>query len=432
MRSHCYLTYITQLAAAFVTGVTPAGAATLAAWVQLGPGSQVNARAITDNTACPLLQADGAFLAMRTRSDPETPFGNVKTAPFPVRACEVEVPASTVSLRLGDKPLPLPPKDLRRVVLLGDTGCRLRITDTGVYEVQDCNDAKAWPYPKLAAHAAQARPDLVIHLGDYHYRESPCPRGRAGCEGSPFGYGWDVWNLDFFLPSAPLLAAAPWLMVRGNHEDCDRAGEGWFRLLDSAPLAQECRDLTGFFVSKPGNMGFVVMDGARTNDPVGDASKLVETLQRQFAQVRDSIPVEAWLLTHRPMNALRADALGKGNVVENSVQQAAIGEDLPAGVRMVVSGHNHFFEALDFTAIRPPQLVVGTGGDKLTPPSPEPLVGKYVNGARVSAGMAWSGFAYMVWDKGDAIWEGTLFDEDGQSILHCRLINRWLGCSRYE
>jgi hypothetical protein len=63
---------------------------------------------------------------------------------------------------------------------------------------------------------------------------------------------------------------------------------------------------------------------------------------------------------------------------------------------MVVSGHNHFFQALDFAGVRPPQQVVGTGGDKLTPLPPEPIVGKYVNGARVAAGLAWTGFAYMV------------------------------------
>jgi len=38
------------------------------------------------------------------------------------------------------------------------------------------------------------------------------------------------------VPAAPLLAAAPWLLVRGNHESCDRAGQGWWRFLDPRPL----------------------------------------------------------------------------------------------------------------------------------------------------------------------------------------------------
>ena len=112
------------------------------------------------------------------------------------------------------------------------------------------------------ASLATARPDLVIHVGDYHYREDACPAGHAGCAGSPFGYGFDAWNADFFGPAAPLLAAAPWVMVRGNHEDCSRAGEGWFRFLDRAPMEPTCRDFTGDFVAKLGDFGIVVVDGA--------------------------------------------------------------------------------------------------------------------------------------------------------------------------
>ncbi len=76
----------------------------------------------------------------------------------------------------------------------------------------------------------------MIHVGDYVYRETPCPEGNTTCAGSPWGYGWDVWNADFFEPAAPLLANAPWLVVRGNHENCARAGEGWLRFLDPLPM----------------------------------------------------------------------------------------------------------------------------------------------------------------------------------------------------
>jgi hypothetical protein len=31
------------------------------------------------------------------------------------------------------------------------------------------------------------------------------------------------------------LRAAPWIVVRGNHEICRRAGPGYFRLLDPTP-----------------------------------------------------------------------------------------------------------------------------------------------------------------------------------------------------
>jgi len=403
---------------------TAAAATTLAAWVQLGPGKQISARAITDAAPCPTLQVDGAPRAMRTRSDPWARVGKVPSAAFPVWGCEADVPFGTALVTLDGKRLPLPPAQLRRVVVIGDTGCRLK----GESEVQDCNDPDAWPYSKIAAHASEARPELVIHVGDYHYRETACPTGRGGCQGSPFGYGWDAWNADFFLPSAPLLAAAPWLLVRGNHEDCDRAGEGWFRFLAATPLPDRCSDLTGFFISQPGDMAFVIMDGAKAVDEDPDPATVIQTLRSQLSEIRAAIPSEAWLITHRPMNAMRS-AFGQGpDTIENRIQQVAIGDELPLGVHLVVSGHNHFFQALDFAGLRPPQLVVGTGGDKLVPIPREALVGKEVNGARVVNATARYGYGYMVWDKTDFGWTGTLFDENGALTERCRLLGRRLVC----
>jgi hypothetical protein len=194
--------WFTLCALSCASMTTMAAAATLAAWVQLGPGKEITARAITDTPSCPTLQVDGVPLPMRTRSHPATVLGNVPSATFPVRGCEATVPFGASTLLLGDKRLPLPPRELRRIVVIGDTGCRLK----GTFEVQDCNDPETWPYAKIVAHVVEVRPDLVIHVGDYHYRETACPAARSGCQGSPFGFGWDVWNADFFLPSAPLLS----------------------------------------------------------------------------------------------------------------------------------------------------------------------------------------------------------------------------------
>ena len=340
---------LTVIALVCISLRTPAEAATLAAWVQLGPRGEVSARVITNDSACPTLRMDGAPLPMKARSDPEAVLAGVSKASFPVRGCEAVIAPGAQALLLDDRPLPLPRRELRRVVILGDTGCRLK----GAFAIQDCNDPNAWPYAKIVAHAVAARPDLVIHLGDYHYRETACPAGWRGCEGSPFGFGWDAWNADFFAPSAPLFAAAPWLLVRGNHEDCERAGEGWFRLLAAVSLASRCGDLTGFFVTETGGMGFVVMDSASATDPSGDPQPLLRKLAAQFAEIRDTIPGESWLLTHRPMNALRSSPAGPDSV-ENRIQQAAIGDALPPSVRMIVSGHNHFFQALDFDGVRAP------------------------------------------------------------------------------
>ena len=77
------------------------------------------------------------------------------------------------------RPMPVVPAIVRRVVVLGDTGCRIQNRT-----VQDCNNPAAWPFRIIAERAAARRPDLVIHVGDYYYRESACLAGHAACAGS--------------------------------------------------------------------------------------------------------------------------------------------------------------------------------------------------------------------------------------------------------
>ncbi len=396
----------------------------LARWVQLGPDGTSSVRAIADE-ACPSVTFDGTAVAMGVRSEPSQSFGGVKPAQFPMRGCEVAVPPGSVAAELDGKALPLPRPDPQRIVMFGDSGCRLKTGDA----VQACNDPNAWPFPKVAAAAAAARPDLVIHVGDYEYREDACPAGDTGCAGSPSGYGWEPWNADFFQPAAPLLAVAPWVMVRGNHEDCSRAGEGWFRFLDRLPMEPACRDLTGDFVARLGNFGVIVVDGAKAADPKGDPGELVALLRRQFLEVADKVPDYAWLTTHRPLNGVLAKPGGaQSNLVSNAVLQLALGPNMPASVRMIVSGHIHFFQALDFGGVRPPQLVVGTGGDNLDLKPPSDVVGTDVNGVKVVNSTTEPRFGYMVWDRIGNIWTGTLFDVGGKSINHCRLADRLLSC----
>jgi hypothetical protein len=402
----------------------PAEARILSQWVELGPDGASSVRAITED-ACPTVTFDGRNVPMSVRSEPGRTFGSVKPAQFPVRGCEAMVPPDAIAAVLDGKPLPLPRGNPQRILVFGDTGCRLKTGDP----TQSCNDLNAWPFPKIAAVAATARPDLVIHVGDYHYREDACPAGFAGCAGSPWGYGWDAWNADFFEPAAPLFAAAPWVMVRGNHEDCSRAGEGWFRFLDRLPMEATCRDLTGSFVARLGDFGVVVVDGAIADDPRGDPSNLAATLRTQFIEIIAKVPSEAWLATHRPLNAMLGTESGTPrNFVSNKVLQLALGPDMPAGVRMIVAGHIHFFQAVDFGGMRPPQLVVGTGGDNLQTMPTLSMIGADINGAKVSDSVTYSGFGYMVWDRSGNAWSGTLFDVNGRPINHCRLANRTLTC----
>jgi Calcineurin-like phosphoesterase len=423
MGKHVVKAGVMALLVAVAFAATEARAAVLSRWVQLGPDGGVSVRAVTDG-ACPEVVFDGVAKTMAVRSQPQSKIDNVKPATFPVTGCEVAVPRGAVAATIAGAPLALPRPNPQRIVVLGDTGCRLLKGD----RVQACNDPKAWPFPVVARSAAAAHPDLVIHVGDYLYRENPCPPDAAGCAGSPSGYGWDSWKADFFDPAAPLLAAAPWVFTRGNHEDCSRAGEGWFRFLDRAALPNTCRDLTGIFVARMGGFGIVVVDGAKAADPKADPAVMQGLLRDQFEAIRAKIPAEAWLVTHRPLDAMRAGDNGGPDVVENSIEEKALGPVVPKRVRMFVSGHIHFFQAVDFGGARPPQLVVGTGGDNLDPLPAMSVVGARINGKLVRKSAAHEGFAYMVWDRTGTSWLGTLFEVNGKPIGQCRLIGRSLGC----
>ena len=426
MKIECRSRLVAVLAVAVLApfAIGGAQARVLSQWVELGPDGSSSVRAIADD-ACPSVLFDGAPTPMAIRSEPDRKFDNVKDAVFTVRGCEVAVPPGAGAGVLDGKPLPLARPNPQRILMFGDTGCRL---ETG-NAFQDCNDPAAWPFPKIIEMAATARPDLVIHVGDYLYRESACPTGNRGCTGSPWGYGWDSWNADFFAPAAPLLAAAPWVMVRGNHEDCSRAGEGWFRFMDRQPMERTCHDLTGVFVARLGDFGVVVVDDAKAADPKGDPSALVGLLRGQFTEVLAKVPAEAWMVSHRPSNSMRSADRGiEQDEVENHVQELAFGALMPSGVRMEAAGHIHFFQAVDFGGARPPQLVVGTGGDKLSILPPVSMIGADVNGLKVVNSVTYSGFAYMVWDRLGALWVGTLFDAGGRPINHCRLLDRSLTC----
>jgi hypothetical protein len=165
-------------------------------------------------------------------------------------------------------------------------------------------------------------------------------------------------------------------------------------------------------------------------DSAGADSDQVPILRRQFIDVLAKIPNNAWLVTHKPVNAMLAKPGDRQvNIVSNKVLQAALGADMPASVRMYVAGHIHFFQAVDFGGARPPQLVVGTGGDNLEGMPKASVTGADVNGLTAVNAVTYSGFGYTVWDRVDAnTWTGTLFDIDAEPIDHCRLAGRLLSC----
>ncbi|HXC29041.1 MAG TPA: metallophosphoesterase [Stellaceae bacterium] len=384
-------------------------------WVELGTDNDLQVRVVvpSDVAACPEIVADGKTTEARQRG--------ASDGDFEVTVCSATVPLATKKLTVGGIDAPTVPPVIDRIIVLGDSGCRI---DQNM--AQDCDDKKQWPFPVIANDAANRRPDLVIHVGDYYYRENACPNGNKGCEGSPHGDNWGAWQADFFDPAAPLLKAAPWVMVRGNHELCRRGGKGWMRLLDPRADMPDCTDTSPPYRLHLGGLDLMVFDSADADDFKPDPQK-VAVYAAQFAQLLANAPQGSWLVTHRPVWAL-----GKGKDAGqtlNQTEQAAIRGRLPAGLDMVMTGHVHDFTSYAFGPRRPAQLIVGVGGDRMDDLPPQPWVGAAIDGMKTTRGFALERFGFFVMEHHASGWGGTLYAPDDKTVLaECAINGRDLDC----
>ena len=390
--------------------------APVAAWVQMTTtGSEV--RIVTAAPSCPPIGVDGVSRPTTERAPPTASFPN-RVCAAPLRADDRRVVAGGLSLRA-----PRPRPD--RIVIVGDSGCRMK---GGVY--QSCGDASAWPFPRIAALAAARKPDLVIHLGDYYYRENSCPAWAANaCADSPYGDRWATWKAEVFDPATPLLAAAPWVFARGNHETCDRGGGGWSRMLDAGPKASGCIPHSATFAVDLGDVILWVVDSSEIGDFLPSRADTAAFAARVAPVLDAARPVRGWIVTHKPpWNPSRfGDLVADGQV--NATERAALkGRDLSA-VELVMSGHVHNFSSVSFREARPAQLVVGTGGDVLDmQDTPPPTTGSTDIDGLPADVFTMGRFGYFVLDRHGADWIGHFYDLRDKAAAVCVLRRRDLAC----
>jgi hypothetical protein len=399
-----------KTALAFVFAVTATAAQADTAWVQ-PVANGYEARLVTEATTCPKLHEAGGDVTMAERAAPSDKF---------LRVCSAPVTAIMRDLSINGVPLATPVAHLRRILVLGDTGCRIK-GET----LQACNEPDKWPFPQLAAAAAKLKPDLVIHVGDYLYRESACPAGNSGCEGSPWGDNWTTWQADFFSPAAPLLAAAPIVLARGNHEDCVRAGTGW-QLLMGPGAPGPCATHEPLYTVALQGLTLGVLDDAVSGETDLDSS-MAQTYAAEIGSLADA-PTPVWFVHHRPTWAAITGPLGipiGGNLtlIEAARLAAAKGQPmLPANVELQLSGHIHTFEAINYeNGLVPPQVVAGNGGDKLdiTPTNLRGATFLGHSGVKVANGLSVGGFGFLLMTRAKGGWTIDLYDSNGGHTRQC-------------
>lgn len=269
------------------------------------------------------------------------------------------------------------------VAVIGDTGCRAN-------KEQICTEEN-WRFGdvarRLAPEGRQAKPDLVIHVGDYMYMKFD---------------SWDAWKAAFFDPAAPLLNAVPWIMVRGNHERCGPFGDaplGYYLFLDIGdPQHLDCKDeaerTATYAVDIAGDRRVIVSDSATAwsiwasnrngalkkgkqvpspgKEQQQDA-KVANDMKRMLRQAghlaAGTGARQTWFTTHVPVFSLGGmfkDQTPKyvSDPASFTMRQAwyALGAQRPA-VDAILAGHLHLFQVAQATKHGDPlQIISGAGG----------------------------------------------------------------------
>ena len=401
------------LAAALLFSSGAARAGDAYAWTQY-VADGIEARAITEQAECPKVTIDGRVTQMTLRAGPSDA--------FPVRVCAIVIPAGAKEAAIADRPLHFPTAPVRRVLLIGDTGCRLH-----PMALQHCNVVADWPFRLVADEAAEIGPDIVLHLGDLIYREQVCPRSHTGCAGSPHGDNWETWRADFFDPARALLETAPFVFVRGNHEDCNRNHEGWRRFVSAYPYdaGAACAPQEPPYRIDLGGVTLAVLDVTRAEDRAVDWA-LAPLFRQQFAALAD-IKGPLWIAMHKPIyGSIRVkDGVSVGD--NKTLVEAARGVLAP-NIETVLSGHLHLFEALSFSQDLPAQIVAGSGGDLLDS-MPQKLSGLTVGDATVESGRGVAGvYGFALMERGEKEWRLTEYDLHDKALVRCSLRGRKLAC----
>jgi predicted phosphodiesterase len=381
-----------------------------AAWVQAVDGGY-EVRILVDGD-CPTVTVGGSELEVVERAKPG--------GEFDATTCAAMLPGGATEILAGDQLLPTPVDAPQTVVIVGDTGCRLS-DKHGQY--QACDDPESWPFATIAESIATVNPDLIVHLGDYVYRESPCPDGNDGCAGSPSGQNLETWVTDYFEPSAPMRAAAPLVHIRGNHEDCSRGGEGWFRFFAPRVRPEDCADLTDPWFLDLGETRLGVMDTATVEDD--EDNELLDAYNAQLALLSDELVGDSWVATHRPFWSVSMNDDGDGVAVNTpTLFDAAPQPD----VGLLIGGHVHLAEVVELADGRPPQLVAGHGGTRLLDQFEDDLIGQPIAGTTISEGWQLYDFGFVVAEATESGWSLTFVDRDGAPVRNCDLDSDGLTC----
>ena len=462
---------------------TPGNAAELQryAYSVLAPAAQAESQLIVrvvqpSGEACPSLSltvADAPVSVELTKRPAPSNTGEYFSS---VMVCEVAAPSNAAPLGTityadgSTATVPTAIQPVSSLALIGDTGCRL------VHNIQqECDSDREWPLRVFARQIAKQAPQAVVHVGDYLYNEWPCEDDKI-CgdvprvtEGEPFLDSAASFEYSFLSPFAPVFPVAPILMLRGNQEACNVDGISYFYFLDPQFNTSQMCDPNGrvapepmlqpYAVDLPTTEGttlrLVATDSTYANDQEVDswAAKMRPKFKKAEAIAKATPqPGSAWLLTHRPVFAVRS-TLQCGDVrcapftrdpnvsmwISADTAAASYGTLKPYSA--IISGHVHLTQAVQVTGA-PAQIVLGGGGTALDPTSgykkPEfgvlatgrgvPMRSKFKPYPTVRQWTTKVVFSYATAEPQGRTWAFQAKNVKDKTVARCRLSGKKIKC----
>ena len=441
---------ISAYALAAPTAQTPSG---LVARAVIPAGGSCPGLRVTDETGRTRL------LRMAVRPAP----ANTTPAFDAITVCSADVPVAAVRASVAGVRIPARmPERITRLAMLGDSGCRI-----ASWQVQDCASVEAWPFARLAQSVADERPDAILFNGDFFYREATCPdtaQGQCGSSpppvaGLPFTDSAYGWIADALLPMAPMMSAAPLVVTRGNHEACNRGGNGFFLLFDpregtsgtcapvlvngvltAAPTVPTPTYAVDLEVAGDRTLRLAIVDSAGGSDTSVTSFAAVQRPSYEAAAslTRSRPGRESWLFTHRPSYAYVTDTFavpGRPFSPWSSYDQTAASYGLLGTYDLVFSSHLHLAQAVQLPGL-PPQLVLGNAGTLLDPVLgyPLPTSGPTLPDGTTLPAPSWAWvdvrFGYAMATPGTDLgqWRLSMRDPKGTEFARCGLADRELYC----
>ncbi len=339
--------------------------------------------------------------------------------------CDAPLPAGATNVAVEGTRLPSPPRAPRTIVVFGDTGCRM-LGD----EQQNCGDIADWPFPKIAQTIAAVHPDLLVHVGDYYYRENNCPPSMTKCQ-NRWGDTSMSWDADWFSPGKP--------RVRGRTAGDDpRQPRGLrARRARMVPVSRRRGHRHAVHRRRRRRLAAVgasrstgCASSSRTPPPIRATAtrtpRASRSTRRRSARAQTlaaGTTGEAWFVTHRPPFA------------NTNQTQALLGlgwHFAPFGT--VLAGHVHDFEAINLTGF-PSLIVNGESGDDLDDAgSTAKYIGFQKNNGRPvytfasPAPFATKQYGFAVYSQTATGWAISLRDADGIERRACALAKGIVSC----